>query len=138
MQNLICGLILAATLSSGAQDSKNATAQPITWIFLNTGASRDKTKSMAKEAVAKMQSEHVGNFGKLFDQGRLFAAGPLGDNQVAWSEVVDWRRRPPAGGPVPHIVVLHGPDRRRLFVPLIYEESHALEVGLQQRGFPRY
>src|SRR5207244_12101342 len=80
MQKLICGLILAATLSSGAQDSKNATAQPITWIFLNTGASRDKTKSMAKEAVAKMQSEHVGNFGKLFDQGRLFAAGPLGDN----------------------------------------------------------
>ena len=74
----------------------------------------------------------------IIDDRGFRLAGPLGDNQVAWSEVVDWRRRPPAGGPVPHIVVLHGPDRRRLFVPLIYEESHALEVGLQQRGFPRY
>jgi len=72
MKNLICGLILSSAL--------NLTAQPITFVFLNTGAARDKTKSMAKEEVAKMQSEHVGNFGKLFDQGRLFAAGPLGDN----------------------------------------------------------
>ena len=78
-------------------------------------------------------------FSRLIIDDRGFRlSGPLGDKVVSWSEVVDWRRRPPTGGPVPNILVLHGPDRRRLFVPLIYEESHALEVGLQQRGFPRY
>jgi len=45
---------------------------------------------------------------------------------------------PSDGGPAPNILVLYGPDRRRLSCRLIYEESHALEVGLMQRGFPRY
>lgn len=64
--------------------------------------------------------------------------GPLGGTAVTWGEVVDWRRRPPTGGPAPNILVRYGSSRRRLFVPLIYEESHALEVGLRQRGFPKY
>lgn len=66
-----------AGISAG---SEAPTEHPITWVFLNTGAGREKTKGMAKEAVQKMQAEHVGNFGNLFNQGRLFAAGPLGDN----------------------------------------------------------
>jgi len=78
-------------------------------------------------------------FARLIIDDRGFTlSGLLGEKNVSWSDVVDWRRRPPSGGPVPNILVLHGPDRRRLFVPLIYEESHALEIGLQQRGFPRY
>lgn len=74
----------------------------------------------------------------VLDDGGFRLTGPLGERRVLWSEVVEWRRRPPAGGPAPNIIVHHGPERRRLFVPLIYEESHALEVGLRQRGFPRY
>ena len=78
-------------------------------------------------------------FARLILDDRGFRLqGPLGQTAVSWTEVVDWRRRPPTGGPAPNILVLYGPDRRRLFVPLIYEESHALEVGLMQRGFPRY
>jgi hypothetical protein len=78
-------------------------------------------------------------FARLIIEDRGFRlSGPLGETEVPWSDVVDWRRRPPRGGPFPNILVLHGPDRRRLFVPLIYEESHVLEIGLQQRGFPRY
>ena len=76
MRHLICLLIIAIASSAPAQQPENA----ITWVFLNTGASRNKIKSMSQEEVQKMQAQHVGNFGTLFDQGRLFAAGPLGDN----------------------------------------------------------
>lgn len=55
-------------------------AEPVQWVFLNTGAVRDKVKGFTKEELAKMQAAHVGNFGNLFNQGKLFAAGPLGDN----------------------------------------------------------
>src|SRR5262249_43919042 len=54
--------------------------KPITFILLNSGASRTNLKSMEKEAVNKMQSAHLGNFGTQFDRGTLIAAGPLGDN----------------------------------------------------------
>jgi hypothetical protein len=78
-------------------------------------------------------------FARLILDDRGFSLeGPLGGTAVSWRDVVDWRRRPPTGGPAPNILVLYGPNRRRLFVPLIYEESHALEVGLKQGGFPRY
>jgi uncharacterized protein YciI len=63
-----------------APDSGRAHYEPITWIFLNTGASRDKVKSMPETDVAKMQADHVGNFGTQFNRGTLMAAGPLGDN----------------------------------------------------------
>jgi hypothetical protein len=71
----------------------------------------------------------------LTDRGfRL--AGPLrGGGHVAWSEVRDWRRFRRLGGHAAlHIV--HGPERFRLSVPLIYEDGHLLEIGLGQRRFP--
>ena len=74
----------------------------------------------------------------VLDDRGFTLKGPLGETVVSWSEVVDWRRRPPAGGLAPNVLVVFGADRKRLFVPLIFEESHALEVGLAQRGFPRY
>ncbi len=78
-------------------------------------------------------------FARLILDDRGFRLlGPLSHKEVSWSDVVDWRRRPPKGGSFPKILVFHGPNRRRLYVPLIYEDSHALEVGLGQRGFPSY
>src|ERR1044071_1880610 len=68
--------------SSGNND------QPITWIFLNTGASREKLKSMPEADVVKMQADHVGNFGTQFNRGTLMAAGPLGDNGFIRGTVV--------------------------------------------------
>ncbi len=64
--------------------------------------------------------------------------GLLVHRGVRWSEVLEWRRFPAAGGPAANVFVVYGPARRRLYVPLIYEECQALEVGLTQRGFPRY
>lgn len=76
MRKAICLVILAAGFSLEAQQPESA----VTWVFLNAGASRSKTKSMTQEQRQEMQSQHVGNLGTLFEQGRLFAAGPLGDN----------------------------------------------------------
>ena len=40
-------------------------------MFLNTGSARERIKGMPEEQLKQMQADHVGNFGKLFDQGRL-------------------------------------------------------------------
>ncbi len=80
MKNPVSAFLVALALSSAAQDKNAAATQPVTWVFLNAGASRDKTKTMAPEAVSQMQAQHVGNFGTQFNLGKLFAAGPLGDN----------------------------------------------------------
>jgi hypothetical protein len=80
MKNPASTFLVALALLSHTQDDNAATTQPVAWVFLNTGAGRDKTKSMTREAVSKMQAEHVGNFGTQFNLGKLFAAGPLGDN----------------------------------------------------------
>jgi uncharacterized protein YciI len=78
MKNLVYALVAALPLASPAQLPENR--DTLQWVFLNTGSARDKVKGMAKDEVAKMQAAHVGNFGTLFNEGRLFAAGPLGDN----------------------------------------------------------
>src|SRR5215472_12619152 len=77
MKKGICAVLFALTLLSRAQPADKPEVQ---WVFLNTGSGREKTKGMPKEEVGKMQAAHEGNFGTLFDQGRLFTAGPLGDN----------------------------------------------------------
>jgi uncharacterized protein YciI len=47
-----------------------------TWfVFLETG----RPTPPDKEAVATMQRGHLANFGKLFAEKKLFAAGPLAD-----------------------------------------------------------
>ena len=78
MKTLINTLIFVLPLVCQAQLLTDP--QTVQWVFLNTGSAREKVKGMAKEEVSKMQAAHVGNFGTLFDQGRLFTAGPLGDN----------------------------------------------------------
>lgn len=72
----------------------------------------------------------------LLDDRGFRLAGPLrGGDVVAWTEVRDWRRvRRLAGHGTMQIV--HGPERSRLSVPLIYEDGHLLELGLVQGRFP--
>lgn len=78
MKNLIYTLVSALPLIAQAQIAKSpATVQ---WVFLNSGSAREKIKGMPQEELSKMQAAHVGNFGTLFNEGRLFTAGPLGDN----------------------------------------------------------
>src|SRR5581483_2308900 len=60
--------------------AEDKAGQPLTWIFLNAGAQRDKARSMSRELLNSMQAQHVGNFGTQFNRGTLMAAGPLGDN----------------------------------------------------------
>ena len=87
MRNFTTAILLALAVRTEARVTNNA-ADPITWIFLDTGASGDKTKEMSRGEVGKMQDEHVGNFGALFEKSRLFAAGPLGDNGIIRGIVV--------------------------------------------------
>src|SRR5437016_13764748 len=73
-------LFVLNPLAIQAQESKTSAKEPLTWIFLNTGAAREKIKEIPQETLAKMQADHVGNFGTQFNKGTLIAAGPLGDN----------------------------------------------------------
>src|SRR5439155_18118996 len=88
MKNPVSTILIALALLSNTQDDNAAATQPVTWVFLNTGAGRDRTKSMTPEAVSQMQAQHVGNFGTQFNLGKLFAAGPLGDNGLIRGIVV--------------------------------------------------
>ena len=54
---------------------------------------------------------------------------------VRWDGVASWRAL--AGGPGPRMLRLRLDDGRRLSLPLVFEESHLIEVGLAQRHFPR-
>jgi hypothetical protein len=74
----------------------------------------------------------------VLDEHGFRLQGFLVDRSVRWTEIQDWRPFSPGGGPAASVLVVYGAARRRLFVPLIYEESQALPVGLAQRGFPRY
>jgi hypothetical protein len=73
----------------------------------------------------------------LLDERGFRLRGPLGSEDVAWGSVVRWERLRGAGG-LGVLRVVHGEGRRRLTIPLIYEDCHLLELGLRQGGFPRY
>jgi uncharacterized protein YciI len=81
---LICSTLLAPLASplpaADAPPPAANAAHSCYWVFLNKGNGREKLTGMTKEAVAKMQADHVGNLGALYKQGRAFTAGPLGDN----------------------------------------------------------
>ncbi len=78
MKSLIAVSLFALPLLCPAQPHSDI--DQVQFVFLNTGQEHDKVKGLPKEEVSRMQAAHVGNFGTLYDQGRLFAAGPLGDN----------------------------------------------------------
>jgi hypothetical protein len=63
--------------------------------------------------------------------------GPLHHGaEIRWSDVREWRRRRPPLGP--GFVVVAPSARRRFALPLLYEDSHLLELGLHQRQFPTW
>src|SRR5260370_34872761 len=74
MKKTVCCLALLLTLRVGAEIRA---VQTNTFVFLNTGIS-PKEKGITDEEVARMQAQHVGNFGTQFNLGKLMAAGPLG------------------------------------------------------------
>jgi len=79
MRTSIFALSLVLLLPASAAET--APSLPTaTWVFLNSGPGRNKLKEMDEAAVKQMQTAHVGNFGTLFEQGKLFIAGPLGGN----------------------------------------------------------
>ena len=71
----------------------------------------------------------------LDDRGFTISGPLVAARAVAWEAVVEWERARAAAGPAA-LRIVHGPGRERLSVPLIYEDSHLLEVGLHQRHFP--
>ena len=74
MKTTICWLALMLAFRAAAEIKG---VQTNTFVFLNTGIS-PKEKGFGDEEVTKMQAQHVGNFGKQFDLGKLMAAGPVG------------------------------------------------------------
>src|SRR5438132_1622891 len=88
MKRLFCAIIFLTTLSNQAQERNIPKDQPITWVFLNAGSARSKTKSMPQEEVGKMQAAHLGNFSTQFNRGTLMAAGPVGDNVLIRGTVI--------------------------------------------------
>jgi uncharacterized protein YciI len=110
MKWTLCWFALLLSLRGGAEISA---IQTNTFVFLNTGIS-PKEKGITDEEVAKMQAQHVGNFGTQFNLGKLMAAGPLG-----------------SGGKARGIVVLavHTPDEiAQCFKPDPYVQNRILET----------
>jgi len=110
MKSLICSLLLTLTLPGVAEING---IQTNTFVFLNSGIS-PKEKGISDDEVAKMQAQHVGNFGTQFNLGKLMAAGPVG-----------------RGGKTRGIVVLavHTPEQiAECFKPDPYVQSGILEA----------
>jgi len=110
MKRLVWAALILAALRGQAEIQG---IQTNTFVFLNTGVS-PKDKGISNEEVGKMQTQHVGNFGAQFSQGKLMAAGPLG-----------------GGGKTRGIVVLavQAPEQiAECFKPDPYVQSGILEV----------
>ena len=74
-----------------AQESDD-TRMRLYWIFLATGRSVD---GVAEHDIARMQKEHLANFGRLAGEGKLLTAGPMRDPE----------------GVLRGIVIIKAPDR---------------------------
>jgi Domain of Unknown Function (DUF1080). len=84
MKTTICWLALLLAFPGAAEITG---IQTNTFVFLNTGIS-PKEKGISDNDVAKMQAQHVGNFGTQFNLGKLMAAGPVGRGGKARGIVV--------------------------------------------------
>jgi uncharacterized protein YciI len=76
---IICTLAALAAVAA-AQKPPVPRAVPAYWVFLSTGKDRSKRAGFSQADIEKMQAAHVGNFGDQYDKGKLYTAGPLGDN----------------------------------------------------------
>ena len=68
-------LLLFLTVSASHAETQN-----LYWVFLTKGANRSQSVKIPEATLEKMQSDHVGNLGRLYEKGLAFTAGPLGDN----------------------------------------------------------
>lgn len=71
-----CLLSLTALHAQQTAPPAETKSVPSYFIFLTTGKS---TADVDKTEVQRMQGEHLANFGKLFEQEKLFVAGPMAD-----------------------------------------------------------
>ena len=53
---------------------------------------------------------------------------------IAWHDVAGWSRRGEVLGP--GLLRIESRGKPRVTIPLVYEDSHLLELGLSQGGFP--
>ena len=87
-KSLLCWLLVLGARQAFAQPSSVKTAPPngsIYWIFLTTGKS---TQGVERSEIEKMQAAHLANFGRLHQEGKLFAAGPMADPQKKMRGIV--------------------------------------------------
>jgi hypothetical protein len=71
----------------------------------------------------------------VLDDRGFTLAGPFHRAAVVrWDGVASWRALGPRPGP--RTLHLRLDDGRRLSLPLVFEDSHLVEVGLAQRQFP--
>ncbi len=127
MKKLLFAAAVAFACSAGAQE-QDAPNQPVTFVFLNTGAARSNASRFSQETLAKMQAEHVGNFGTQFNLGTLMAAGPLGDNGFIRGIVIL--------SPAAQVAECFKPDP---FVHngLLDVEAHPWQVDVMKLGTPK-
>jgi uncharacterized protein YciI len=74
-------LALSVNQLTYAQSNSEVVTAPeatVYWIFLTTGKSTADTE---RSEIERMQAAHLANFGRLHQEGKLFAAGPLADPQ---------------------------------------------------------
>src|SRR5215475_11178895 len=110
MKKSICWLAVMLALRGGAEITG---IQTNTFVFLNTGISA-KEKGITDDEVAKMQAQHVGNFGTQFNLGKLMAAGPVGRGSKTRGIVV---------------LAVHSPEQiAECFKPDPYVQSGILET----------
>lgn len=73
----------------------------------------------------------------ILDERGFRLVGPLSRDEVRWDAVVRWESRAVPTGP-DVVRIVYGPGEKRITIPLIYNDSHALVIGLGQGHFPEY
>lgn len=81
---VVLGLCLSMTVVGSAQDKETPAAkkqepvpkEKLYWVFLTAGKSLE---GIDRKEVEAMQTEHLSNFRRLAEEGKLLTAGPLSD-----------------------------------------------------------
>ncbi len=82
--------LMATSVNQGTFAQSDAERGPahegsLFWIFLMTGKNTQRTEPAELE---KMQAAHLANFGRLYKEGKLLAAGPMADPQKQMRGIV--------------------------------------------------
>ncbi len=116
-RRLTCVWVLAVVAgwpqspSAAQSDEAQTNEHRLYWVFLTTGKA---TTGVDAAEIQKMQSQHLANFSRLHEQGKLLAAGPIGP--------MSDRQRPLRG-----IVVLSASDADQ--IPKMFEPDPYIQRG---------